>query len=220
MMLTSVTLGKTVLASVIITEIEEKDPTPLAFCYCKHDDPDKNTFISILKAFLSQLTIQQDHLLPFYYDEGISSGEVFLHSTKLCKKLLGYMLQNIPSAFLIIDGLDECDQNERKLILEFFNELINLCDSTKPSKVRLLIASRDEPDIKKSLSLATMVRIGDQDTLQDIESYIAHRAGLVERKFREFGLNKRDREYVEQYVLDKSDGEHNIILYAPRTELS
>ena len=76
------------------------------------------------------------------------------------------MLQNIPSAFLIIDSLDECDQNERKLILEFFNELINLCDSTKPGKVRLLIASRDEPDIKKSLSLAAMVRLGHQDTLQ------------------------------------------------------
>jgi len=215
-MLTSDTSGKTVLASVIISEIKEKNLAPVAFCYCKHQDPDKNSFISIMKAFLSQLLIQQDHLLPFYYDEGISSGEVSLHSTKLCKKLLRCMLQNIPSAFLIIDGLDECDQNERKLTLEFFNDLINLCDNAKPGKVKLLIVSRDEPDIKKSLALATMVRIGDQDTFQDIESYIVHRAGLVEQKFREFGLTKGDREYIEQYVLDKSDGKND--LYLPQAK--
>ncbi|KAH9204090.1 hypothetical protein DL95DRAFT_418527 [Leptodontidium sp. 2 PMI_412] len=192
-------------------EIKEKNLAPVAFCYCKHKDPDKSTFVSILKALLSQLVIQQEQLLPFYSEQEKSSGEITLHSAKLSKKLLRCILQNMPSAYLIIDGLDECDQNERRLTLEFFNDLINLCDNTKAGKIRLLIASRDEPDIRKSLSLATLVRIGDRDTFQDIKSYIIHRAELVEQKFRQFGLSKRDREYIEQYVLDKSDG---MFLYA------
>lgn len=179
---------------------------PVAFCYCKHNDPDKNTFVSILKALLSQLVIQQEQLLPFYSDEEKSSGEITLHSAKLSKRLIRCILQNIPYAYLIIDGLDECDQNERRLALEFFNDIINLCDNIKPGKIRLMIASRDEPDIRKSLSLATLVRISDRDTFQDIKSYIIHHAELIEQKFREFGLSKRDREYIEQYVLDKSDG--------------
>ena len=182
----------------------------MAFCYCKHQDPDKSTFISILKAFLSQLINQQEHLLPFYYEEGISSGEIILHSVKLCSKLLRYVLHNIPRAYLILDGLDECAPNERKLILEFLNDIINTCDTTKPGKVRLLITSRDEPDIKRSLSLATTVRVTEQDTLEDIRSYIAHRATLVEQKFKTFGLHKNDRDYIEQYVLDKSDGKQLI----------
>jgi hypothetical protein len=206
-------LGKSVLASVIVTEIKKKNLAPVAFCYCKHQDPEKSTFISTLKAFLSQLIIQQEHLLPFYCEEGISSGEIVLHSAKLCRKLLQYVLQNIPKAYLILDGLDECGPNERKLILEFFNEAINICDTTKPGKVRLLISSRDEPGIKKLLSLGITVRITEQDTLEDIKNYVTHRTSLVEQKFQAFGLKKKDREYIEQYVLDKSDGKQLIHIH-------
>jgi hypothetical protein len=198
-------LGKSVLASVVIDEIKDKHSEPIGFFYCKHGDPSRSTFVSVVKAFLSQLLVQQDHLLPYYYDESTASGEVNLHSSKLCKLLLRSMLQNIPRAFLIIDGLDECDPQERKLILDFFNEIINLCDSTTPGKVRLLIFGRDEVDIKKALSLGTVVRITPQDTIQDISNYIRHRAGVVQQKFSRY-LTEEDRVYIEQNVLDRSDG--------------
>ncbi|KAI1128502.1 hypothetical protein F5Y10DRAFT_292051 [Nemania abortiva] len=202
--------GKTMLASVIINKIKNDGVGPNAFIYCKHRDLNKNTFVSVMKAFLSQLLSQQDHLIPFYYDEGIASGEVVLSSTKLCKKLLRYILQNIPEAFLILDGLDECEPDERKLILDFFKEVINLCDSARPGKVRMLILSRDEPDIKKSLSAATIVRITRQDNLQDIERYIQHRAASIQKKFAPL-LSDEDREYIKQNVADRSEG---MFLYA------
>ncbi|KAM0431863.1 hypothetical protein ACHAPT_005115 [Fusarium lateritium] len=82
-------------------------------------------------------------------------------------------------------------------------EVVNLCDSTNPGKVRVLILSRDEPDIRRALATATVIRLSRQDTLQDIESYIQHHAGLLQQKFK---LPDDDREYIEQYVLDKSDG--------------
>lgn len=156
-----------------------------------------------MKAVLSQLVTQQDHLIPYYHDEGVRSGEVSLQSTKLCKSLLRHMLLNIPKAFLVIDGLDECDDTERRLILDFLSEVINLCDSKTPGKVRVLILSRDEPDIRRALAIATVIRIGRQDTLQDIESYIQYHASQVQQKFK---LPDVDREYIEQNVLDKSDG--------------
>ena len=187
----------------MIEEIVEKKIGPITFFYCKYGDPDKRTFISFMKSALSQLVTQQDHIVPYYHDEGVGSGEVSLQSAKLCKRLLRHMLQNIPKAFLVIDGLDECDDTERKLIMDFLSEVINLCDSTNPGKVRILILSRDEPDIRKSLSMATVIRVGRQDTLQDIEAYIRHRASLVQQKF---NLPDIDREYIEQNVLDKSDG--------------
>lgn len=180
-----------------------KKSGPVAYFYCKHGDPEKRTLISFMKAALSQLAAQQDHLIPYYHDEGAGSGEVLLQSTKLCKTLLRHMLQNIPKAFLVIDGLDECDDSERRLIMDLLKEIINLCDSTNPGKVRVLILSRDEPDIRRALATATVIRFGRQDTLEDIESYIQHRAGLLQQKFE---LPDADREYIEQYVLDKSDG--------------
>lgn len=186
----------------------DKKTAPIAFFYCKNGDPEKKTLISFMKAVLSQLVTQQDHLIPYYHDEGVRSGEVSLQSTKLCKNLLRHMLLNIPKAFLVIDGLDECEDAERRLIMDFLSEVINLCDSKTPGKVRVLILSRDEPDIRRALAIATVVRVGRKDTLQDIKSYVQYHAGQVQQKFE---LPDADREYIEQNVFDKSDGKSPLV---------
>ncbi|KLP15177.1 uncharacterized protein LW94_11398 [Fusarium fujikuroi] len=195
--------GKTVLASVIIDHLKQRDTEPVGFFYCKHGDPKKRTLLSFLKSTLSQLVAQQDQLVPYYYDEAIKSGEITLQSVKHCKTLLLHMLQNIPKAYLIVDGLDECDDNERKAILSFLQETLSICDSLNPAKLRALILSRDERDIKKALAMATMIRLGQQDTLQDMKVYIDCKASAIQDIFR---FSDADREYIEQYVLDKSDG--------------
>lgn len=150
-----------------------------------------------MKGLLSQLVAQQNHLVPFYHDEGLESGEVPLQSTKLCKKMLRSMLQQTTKTFLVIDGLDECNTNERKSLLDFLVEVTNLCDRQSAGKIRVLILSRDEPDFKKYLSLATLLRLDSQDALEDIEHYVQYRAGLAEE----------DRKYIEHNVLDRTEGE-------------
>jgi hypothetical protein len=178
-------------------------PDPVAFFYCKHRISEKDTFFGVMKGLLSQLVAQQRHLVPFYHDEGLESGEVSLQSTRLCKKLLRYMLQQMTKAFLVIDGLDECNVNERKSLLDFLIEIVNFCDRRSAGKIRVLIFSRDEPDFKKYLSLATLLRLESQDTLEDIEHYVRHRSDLVKSNF---NLTEEDREYVEQNVLDRTQG--------------
>ncbi|KAJ3548577.1 hypothetical protein NM208_g941 [Fusarium decemcellulare] len=195
--------GKSILTSVLVDEILQQKLAPAAYFYCKHGDPKRKTLLSFLKAALSQLITQQDQLIPYYYEEASMSGETELQSTKHGKTLMRHMLQNIPKAFLVIDGLDECDDKERRFILDFLREVIGLCDSTTPGKLRVLVLSRDEPDIRKALAAATVVRFGRHDTLKDIESYAHQRARLLQRKFT---LSDSDREYIEQYVSDKSDG--------------
>ncbi|RBA15873.1 hypothetical protein FPRO05_12094 [Fusarium proliferatum] len=70
--------GKTVLASVMIDHLKQRDTEPVGFFYCKHGDPKKRTLLSFLKSTLSQLVAQQDQLVPYYYDEAIKSGEITL----------------------------------------------------------------------------------------------------------------------------------------------
>ncbi|KAF3057116.1 Vegetative incompatibility protein HET-E-1 [Daldinia childiae] len=200
--------GKSVLTSVIVDEIKKKNHGPIALFYCKHRDPDKNTFTSIAKGLLSQLINQQDDLIPFYYDEAIRSGESSLHSTKLCKRLLRNMLQAVPLAFLVIDGIDECDSTERKCTLDFLNNIINICDNNKPGKIRLFISSRDESDIRRALLMGTRIEINREDIIEDLKVYIGHRASVVQRKFE---LDAEEQGYIQHNVLDKSDG---MFLYA------
>ncbi|KAK8867413.1 C2H2 domain-containing protein [Apiospora arundinis] len=200
--------GKSVLASVIIDEIRQRPLTTVAYAYCKHKDYTKNTFISIAKTLLVQLLHRHNHLVPFYYDSALGSGEVSLHTLKLAKRLLQSLLQAIPSSFLIIDGLDECEVAQRKLTLDFFNEIVNTCDITDPGKLRLLILSRNEPDIRKSLALSTVIRVDGNDTIGDMKVYIGHRASNIQAKF---SLTLEDRVYIERNVEDRSDG---MFLYA------
>ncbi|XDG08565.1 hypothetical protein ABKA04_008180 [Annulohypoxylon sp. FPYF3050] len=154
-------VGKSILTSVVVDEIKGKQLGPIAYFYCKYRDPDKHSFVSIMKGLLSQL------------------------------------------AFLIVDGIDECDLNERKLALDYFRDILNLCDSSKPGKVRLFISGRDESDIRRALSMGTRIRVDQRDTLQDLEVYIAHGAGMVQKKF---DLSTEARQYVQQNVLDRADG--------------
>ena len=113
------------------------------------------------------------------------------------------MLQNIPKCFLIIDGVDECAVEERRPLLEFLNEIVNICDSTDPGKVRILILSREEPDIKNMLVVGRVLRLTPKDTLRDVEHFVHHKAIRVQENFK---LNDEDRAYIEQNVLDRTEG--------------
>lgn len=196
--------GKSTLSSVIIDHIRQEDLGLVAFSYCKHRDPDKNTFMSIIKALLDQLVHQQGHLTPYYYDVAVGSGEVTLTTTKLGKRLLQCLLLSIPRSYLIIDGLDECDMTERKMTLGFLAEMVDACDNVDPGKMRLLILSRGEPDIRKAMATSTVVRVDEQDTIEDMRCFINNRAATLQNKF---NLSAEDRAYVEKNVLDRSDGE-------------
>lgn len=116
------------------------------------------------------------------------------------------MLQNIPKAFIVVDGLDECSEKERAQLLDFLTETVNVCDNTHPGKIRVAVLSRDEPDLRKRLMAGMVAQLGRVDFQSDITLYVKHRAGRVLSKFAEHGLTIQDREYIESHVLDRTEG--------------
>lgn len=197
-------VGKSVLASVVIDEIQSRTAVDHAFFYCKDSDSGRSSYTQILRAFLSQLVSQTRDLVPYYYDEGFQSGEVSLHSKKLSEKLLDFALQNVRRCFVVIDGVDECPPSERKALLEHLIHLIDRCDVTFPGKVRFMVLSREEPDIKKLLTGSETLKITSRDTLEDINMYIKHQASRLRSKFSELGTE--DIDYIQKCVLDRTDG--------------
>lgn len=197
-------IGKSVLASVVIDEIRSRAAVDHAFFYCKDSDRDRNSYTQILRALLSQLVSQTRDLVPYYYDEGIQSGEVSLKSKKLSEKLLDFAVQNIRKGFVVIDGIDECPSSERKALLEHLTHLIDRCDVAFPGKVRLMVLSREEPDIKKLLAGSEALKITSCDTLEDINTYVKYQANRLESKFSE--LDTSDLDYIRKCVLDRTDG--------------
>lgn len=201
--------GKSVLASVIIEELREQKPAPVAFMYCKYRDPQRNSMLDILRAILSQLlnAHQSDpnlpDLSPYYYDEGLAKDGVLLKSVKLCKSLVKLILRNIPKAYIVLDGLDECDSNQRKQILEFLIETIKSCDGQQPGSLRLLIFSRNEPDIKRHLGAETQISIMPENVESDIGIYVTYQSHLIKEQH---DLEESEREYIAQHVTDRAQG--------------
>lgn len=204
-------IGKSVLASVVIDEIQNRAAADHAFFYCKDGDSERNSYAQILRALLSQLISQNRGSVPYYHDEGIQSGDVSLKSTKLSKRLIDSAVQNLSKGFIVIDGIDECAPGERKALLEHLIQLIDRCDATFPGKVRLMILSREEPDIKKFLAGSETLRITSRDTLEDINTYIKYQASRLKSRFGD--LETEDLDYIKKCVLDRTDGKSFNHLY-------
>jgi hypothetical protein len=164
--------GKTILASVMIDNCLLKQEFATAYFYCKPDDTERNTCTSIFKGLLSQLLRQCVDLIPHCYERCLSSGESTLSSATLTKQFLELFCERLEKLFFVIDGLDECEPPERKLVLHSLMTIIEKCDGYQPGKLRVLVVSQDFPDIRKALLAATVISIEPKDNKHDIERYI------------------------------------------------
>ena len=81
--------------------------------------------------------------------------------------------------FLIVDGLDECEQVDRKEALETLTRLAGECNATDPGKLRVLVVSQHYPDIQRAFqsSGATklapkIIALAEKDVESDIRTYV------------------------------------------------
>jgi hypothetical protein len=121
----------------------------------------------------------------------------------MCKELLEICFSKIPRAYVIIDGIDECDLSERKAILHFFTSLVE--GDTAQGRLKALFVSRDEPDIRKLVKGASIVQLNEVQSRGDIETYTAQ---WVDRIMEKFGLHDDSRTYIKSAICDRSEGIH------------
>jgi hypothetical protein len=119
----------------------------------------------------------------------------------MCKKLLEICFSTIPGAYVIIDGIDECDLSERKAILHFFTILVE--GDTAHGRLKALFVSRDELDIRTLVKGASIVQLNGVQSRGDIETYTVH---WVDRIVEKFGLPDDARTYIKSAVCDRSEG--------------
>ena len=171
--------GKSVLASVIIEDCLKRKGCTTAYFYCTSSDSQRNTCLAVLRGMISQLQAHCDELLPYCHEKMHASGDAILSSMHTAKLLLKLFCEKLPSIFMILDGLDECSSTERRVLVDCLTDLV---DST-PGRLRLLIISQAEGDIKKLLSSADRLTITLEHNADDIRSYVKSRMVEVVRTF-------------------------------------
>ncbi|RBA12653.1 hypothetical protein FPRO05_04103 [Fusarium proliferatum] len=185
--------GKTILTSLIVEEAQKLMPRPqVLIFYCKQSPPEHNTFLAVARSFILQLLNQDKDLLLYLYRKHCDRNEAVLSSMPLVQEMLTFLLSSCKSAYIIIDGLDECGREERKVITQWFRHLIESLPKSAPDRLRCLFVSQDDRIGVKDLQGLAKIDIEPQDNKQDVLVYSQAQAGELRRKF-EFSEEESSR---------------------------
>lgn len=196
-------LGKTILTSLIVEKARQIPDVQVAFFYCKTSDPLRNTFIAIAKSILVQILCQNKNFLSYLYERSSVSGESCLETLKLAKELLQTALTSAGNVFLIIDGLDECPQDEKRTIVSWFKATIDNINESDPGGLRCLFVSQDDGEIRRLCISVPEIKITSDDNKVDIEFYVSHKEIDLRKKF---GLSVAQSQDISHKVCGRADG--------------
>ncbi|KAH5205185.1 hypothetical protein HBI18_154700 [Parastagonospora nodorum] len=215
--------GKTILASAIIDNCRQKQESMTAFVYCHDGDSNSNSAVAILKGLANMLLDHgqdKDLLLSLFHTKRFSGGDPTLRSIKTIKSLLEQCCAIVPKLFFVVDGLDECDPNERREVLSVLTKLVNDLNIVEPGSLRVLIISQHFPDIQRgvegsgSAQLAPrIIRITEKEVDSDIVTYIRALVEDIATRNSSAGepFNENIKEYLRNLTLVNAKG---MFLYA------
>lgn len=156
--------GKTFLAAAAIEEAKARHRT--LFVFASYVYRGSTTARSILQSLLFQLAFDAKDVQSVLVQ---SNERDLLGSTKYVSGLLKKLLNGVGPTYIVLDGLDEMDAIECRILLQ---ELTNLGDCPE---TKILVSSRPEDDISKILETKTTGIRVDQRNSGSIQSYVNQR---------------------------------------------
>ncbi|EPS44250.1 hypothetical protein H072_1753 [Dactylellina haptotyla CBS 200.50] len=190
----NVGFGKSVLMSAIIDRILDdikknaaKDPAqvPLvAFFFCKFGNEKTQKTLSVVKNLVYQYYRQcrysesQDNLaeanqkVKELINENTGIISALSSSTETLQDGLNKLMIGITklinhNSYIIVDALDECDDREKEGLLAFLQKA-----ARKGSKIKVIVSSRQEPDISKMFSDQPKISVEEQKNTSDLKVYV------------------------------------------------
>jgi Cdc6-like AAA superfamily ATPase len=166
--------GKTVLAANVVQDLITCFPQEKVFAYffCRYDVAESLNARTILGSLARQLLESTD--MANSYDFFAQSTQKHPHALSLdgIFSLLNYIIwenARVKHVFLLVDGLDNCEDTEKKLAIQHLKTL------AKNGIVRLFLTTRSELEstavlVEKSFPQQTKVHMLDQTN--EINAYI------------------------------------------------
>ena len=174
--------GKTVLFSSIVDEIQVSMPqSQVIYFYCKNRDPSRRSFDAVARSFVAQLLHLNPVSLDYLHQLAVESGERHPSTFKTYQDILENISLTHSMLFIGIDGLDECEEQERQLILQLMSMVLRV--SSPQANVKIFLTSQRMKDIKESLRSVVCFDIKHHHVRQDIQDYIRTRSSRLCKKF-------------------------------------
>jgi hypothetical protein len=175
-------IGKTVLASFLVEELEERAQTTphmtFAYYFCDNKDEKRRTALSILRGLILQLLRQHklfEHIQPNFDVQG---EQLFKRFEALWRILLNILRDpKSGNVFLLIDALDECETSSREDLLDGLAKLLTsfaqVPQTEGSGKCKILVTCRRERDIRRKLGgISTSLPVDTGKVNADLREFI------------------------------------------------
>lgn len=161
--------------------------------------------MAVARGILAQLLHQDEGILSYLYDKCSRSGQNRLSTDALAKELLETVIRNYEKLYVVIDGIDECDREQRRDIVSTFETCWESLPPDDADSLRCLFTSQDDSAARKDFAKMVSIKITENDTKRDIRTYAIHRSSEIQAKF---SLTEERRQYVEDMITEKAEGDN------------
>ena len=198
--------GKTTLFSSIVQESLSRrhHSVTVASFYCDYNDIATQDPSKILGSLVKQIAKQSEQsfkkLQEFHQKYDLENKSSITYDPNGLRDLIIAMSADYDNLLVMIDGLDECGQNTRKVV----ELLASLHTNGDEGKINTLVLSRDELEIRDILGGYSQVSIAA--TSGDLKSYVR---AEIESRTRDKILRIRDpslKENIIEHLAEGADG--------------
>ncbi|KAM0417191.1 hypothetical protein ACHAPT_012828 [Fusarium lateritium] len=141
--------GKTILCASIVQHLQSTLQTPVAHFFFSFELENREDPFIAIRSWISQVVSQNEQAFEHAHQIWEHESDLVASNMKsitLFTQLLGV----VPNCTFIVDGLDECTHlDDGKASVANF--LRNVIDAIAGTSTRLLIVSRDEPQIREAI---------------------------------------------------------------------
>ncbi|KAH8880581.1 hypothetical protein GQ53DRAFT_669656, partial [Thozetella sp. PMI_491] len=207
--------GKSIMVSRIIDHLVAETASPVLFFYFRYGNDTKTSMAGLLRALLVQLLYQDDSLTEWFHQKFASISQSDLCSLARLQDLFIEAAKSQKSFFVILDGLDECEQDDpkskgvSKAIIDWLDEQVIPACRAEGGYLRLLLSGQRDGILDRRLS--EVPAIGLDTTYshkEDIRRFAKERALEIGRRF---SLSIEKQTSIVNKVADAADG---MFLYA------
>ncbi|ETW83636.1 hypothetical protein HETIRDRAFT_471885 [Heterobasidion irregulare TC 32-1] len=195
--------GKTILCSSAIEDVSKhcvNNPlSAVAYYFFGPEDAqdDLRRYSDLLRCLIKQLLLQCN-IIPHGLEQTVGSAQP---SEKSLLEALELLLVQFKDVYVVLDSLDEC--TERESVLAWLQRILRW--EAFEHKIHILVSSRDELGIRRSLELLHVVQacIQGKSVDDDIRTYI-DRTLQTDRHMQRW--NDTTKEEIRKHVLEISKG--------------
>jgi hypothetical protein len=152
------------------------------YFYCRNGDAVRDSFIAFSRALIKQILQQETDLLQYVYHECALSGERPLCSIKRAQTLLETCMKNLKNIYIVIDGIDECQPEEKRKIVSWVNSITRLLQDDG-NKFRCLFSCQSDEETSNLFKNIPTVQVKGAGIAQDIQNFCIVEGKNLQTKF-------------------------------------